>query len=206
MRIGRKTLMLVLSGLLITQLIAQDYEAQIDALKAKSEALYKKMEKAPDKAAYDAALEEYNQVKAELEALVAKANAMQNSDAQAKLAFNQGGSLLKQKEYAEAVKQFDKAIEIDPKYDKAYYMKGYALTRLKDYPEAIAAYEKVLQIDPNDSKTIFALGKLYEVQGEGKFIWDGRLTRRPSMRFLRLFRWTAAIHWHTRAGERRLSS
>jgi superkiller protein 3 len=168
MRFGGKTLLVVCLSLVTVQLVAQDYQAQIDALKAQSEALYKKMEEAPDKAAYDAALEEYNQVKAELEALIEKATAAQNSDAQAKIAFNQGGSLLKQKQYAEAIKQFDKAIEIDPKYDKAYYMKGYALTRLKDYPEAIAAYEKVLQIAPNDSKTIFALGKLYEVQGEGK--------------------------------------
>lgn len=166
--LGHTTVCLVLVTLLLGTLIAQDFQAQIDALEAKRQELYKKMEEAPDTDSYNAAKAEYDQVIADLEAVVEKANAGKNEAALAKQAFNQGGGFLKKKQYVEAVEQFNKAIEKDPEYISAYYMKGYALSRLKNYPEATVSYQKVLELDPKHSNTIFALGKLYEVQGQGK--------------------------------------
>ena len=51
-----------------------------------------------------------------------------------------------------AIADYTKAIEIDPKKDKAYYNRGIAKTKLKDYYGAISDYNKALEIDPNDKK------------------------------------------------------
>jgi len=149
-------------------LFAQDYQAKIDALTQKIEDLSNQMSEVSDKTTYDTLLEEFNSLTKERQELIGQVTAEQDKESQAKIAFNKGGSLLKQRKYDEAVAEFDKAIAIDAKYGKAYYMKGYALTRLKRYAEAAQSYEKVLEINPGDSKAIFALGKLYEAQGEGK--------------------------------------
>ncbi len=44
----------------------------------------------------------------------------------------------------EAIKQYDKAIQINPKYADAYYNKGIALSDLGKKDKAIAEYEKAL--------------------------------------------------------------
>jgi tetratricopeptide (TPR) repeat protein len=53
------------------------------------------------------------------------------------------------KEYSEAIKWYDKAIELDPKYADAWYNKGNALNSLGKYEEAIENFDKALKIDPN---------------------------------------------------------
>ena len=61
---------------------------------------------------------------------------------------NQGSALYNQSKYDEAIKAFDKAIEIDPQLEQAWYYKGMALKGLGKYEEAIQAYDKVLEINP----------------------------------------------------------
>ncbi|NWI20090.1 SGTB protein, partial [Crypturellus soui] len=54
--------------------------------------------------------------------------------------------------YSEAIKDCKRAIEIDPKYSKAYGRLGLALTSANKYEEAITSYQKALDLDPeNDS-------------------------------------------------------
>ena len=50
----------------------------------------------------------------------------------------------------EAIKYFEKALEIDPYHTNSLVAKGTTLDILKRYDEAIECYEKVLEIDPND--------------------------------------------------------
>ena len=164
-------LVITILSISIMAVYAEDYQAQIETLQNKQKELVAQMEEASqanDTNAYNVARDEFNKVKAELQKLKEKITSAQDQESQAKIAFNKGGALLQKRQYEEAVAEFDKAIAINPDYDKAYYMKGYALTRLKRYADATSAYEKALEINPEDSRIIFALGKLYEAQGQGK--------------------------------------
>ena len=49
------------------------------------------------------------------------------------------------------VKYYTKALEINPKYDRAWSFKGFALNNLGRYEEAIICYDKLLEINPNDA-------------------------------------------------------
>ena len=62
---------------------------------------------------------------------------------------NQGEAFLNQGKYPEAVAEFTKAIELDPKLVDAYLLRGVAyLDGLKKYPEAIADLTKAIELDP----------------------------------------------------------
>ncbi|MGD0646127.1 MAG: tetratricopeptide repeat protein [Candidatus Bathyarchaeia archaeon] len=50
-----------------------------------------------------------------------------------------------------AIEQYDKALEISPKNQWAWYNKGVRLGNLGRFEEAIKCYDKALQITPNDS-------------------------------------------------------
>lgn len=50
--------------------------------------------------------------------------------------------------YADAIKFYDKALEIDPKFLCAWVNKGMALSRLGRYQEAISAFDQAIEINP----------------------------------------------------------
>jgi tetratricopeptide (TPR) repeat protein len=62
-----------------------------------------------------------------------------------------GNEYFYKKEYNNAVQYYDKAIEIDPNYDKAWYNKGLALSYLGKHNEAIKCYNKALEIHVNEA-------------------------------------------------------
>jgi len=53
----------------------------------------------------------------------------------------------------EALKCYDKAIEINPNYAKAWFNKGIALSKLGRPDEALKCYDKAIEINPNYAKT-----------------------------------------------------
>lgn len=55
------------------------------------------------------------------------------------------------KEYSEAIKCYDKAIELDPSNFDAWYSKGNVLGELGSYVEAIDCYDKAIEIDPSNA-------------------------------------------------------
>jgi len=67
----------------------------------------------------------------------------------AKKHFDEANRLYHLGKYAEAVKEYDEALAIDPNFKEAHYNKGLALYNLKRYEEAIEEYDKALAIDPN---------------------------------------------------------
>jgi len=75
--------------------------------------------------------------------------------------FEKGVDLAKLKRYEEAIKAYEKAIEINPKDDKAWYNKGFYLTKLKRYEEAIGAYEKAIEINPKEALGYSNMGELF---------------------------------------------
>jgi len=50
-----------------------------------------------------------------------------------------------------ALADASKAIDLDPKYSKAYYRKGQAYNARKEYEAAVEAFEKGMELDPSNS-------------------------------------------------------
>jgi tetratricopeptide (TPR) repeat protein len=61
---------------------------------------------------------------------------------------NKGHDLYMQGKYDEAIKAYDEAIKLDPKYDAAWNNKGIALSLQGKYDEAIKAYDEAIRLDP----------------------------------------------------------
>ena len=64
-----------------------------------------------------------------------------------------------------AVKCYDKALELDPKNIGAWLYKWDSSQGLSKYEEAIACYDKVLEIDPIYANSWYAKGKAFEAIG-----------------------------------------
>ena len=60
-----------------------------------------------------------------------------------------GDDLIKRKKYGEALKIFEKAIEINPDFAEAWNGKGVALDDLKRNEDALEAYDKAIDINPD---------------------------------------------------------
>lgn len=67
------------------------------------------------------------------------------------IAYNNRGSAWDDKGKAEqAVKDFSKAIQVNPEYDAAYYNRSYTLERQGRLPQAIKDMEKAVALVPDD--------------------------------------------------------
>jgi len=64
--------------------------------------------------------------------------------------YNQGTELLKKGQYDQAIANFDKAIEINPRYAEAYNNRGIAYTKKGQYDKAISDYNKAIELDPTN--------------------------------------------------------
>jgi len=61
-------------------------------------------------------------------------------------------------EYDEALKSFDMALKMDPKYVDAWINKGSALHELGMYGDAIAAYDQAIRIEPQNANAWRRMG------------------------------------------------
>jgi tetratricopeptide (TPR) repeat protein len=61
---------------------------------------------------------------------------------------NDGIELLNQEKYEDSIECFDKALELDPNYENAWYNKGYTLCNIGNYLEADECFDKFLEINP----------------------------------------------------------
>ena len=62
---------------------------------------------------------------------------------------NYGNQLWRYEQYDEAVEAFERVIEIDPNFDKAYYAMGLSYRDREDYPQAVTAFIKATETNPN---------------------------------------------------------
>ena len=60
--------------------------------------------------------------------------------------------------YEDAIKCYDKVIEINPEDDKAYNNKGIALANLGKYEDATEEYNKAIEINPEDDTAYYNKG------------------------------------------------
>ena len=64
-------------------------------------------------------------------------------------------------------RSYRKAIEIDPKYAKAYRNMGFALSNLGRKEEAVASYKKAIEIDPKYANAYRNMG--FALSNLGRF-------------------------------------
>jgi tetratricopeptide (TPR) repeat protein len=72
--------------------------------------------------------------------------------------FKKGNTLFKLNRYDEAIRAYDKSIELKPDDDLSWYNKGNALFNLNRYDEAIRAYDKSIELKPDDDLSWFKKG------------------------------------------------
>jgi tetratricopeptide (TPR) repeat protein len=65
------------------------------------------------------------------------------------------------KDYRGAIEALNQALEINPKYAKAYYGRGLVHHELKDYPKALEDYKQAITIDPKLAQVYSNLGIIY---------------------------------------------
>ena len=67
------------------------------------------------------------------------------------------------KQYDEAIKYFNIALELDPNYAEAYCGLGFIYAEGKqDYEEAVKYYSKAIELDPNHALAYYGLGDVYK--------------------------------------------
>lgn len=78
---------------------------------------------------------------------------------------NLGASLLQQGKMAEAIAEFQKAVDLDPKYAAAHLNLAYAYDRHGQVDMAMVQYQKVIDLQPQNLFAHNNLGVLYDKQG-----------------------------------------
>lgn len=63
--------------------------------------------------------------------------------------YNSGVEKVNSQDYAGSIKDFDKAIKLDPKYTDAYYNKGTSKMYTKNYKGALADFDKAIELKPD---------------------------------------------------------
>jgi tetratricopeptide (TPR) repeat protein len=114
------------------------------------------------KLAYELTPEEVDKIKAEM----AKAEERKKSTGEVKEAFDAGLALAQQGKYAEAVVEYNKALEKDP--DQAYIQANLAdaLAKMDKNEEALAAYQKAIALKPDDPAMYTNMGVLLGKMGK----------------------------------------
>ncbi|MDD5687721.1 MAG: tetratricopeptide repeat protein [Elusimicrobia bacterium] len=75
---------------------------------------------------------------------------------------NKGNEVLLDSDLDIAIEEYDKAIELDPKYIEAYIMRGFAYFEKDLYDKAIENYTKVIEINPKNAESYRMRGLVYE--------------------------------------------
>lgn len=57
----------------------------------------------------------------------------------------------------QAVKDYDEAIKIDPKFESALYNQAISYENMKDSPSAIRSYEQLLKINPQHERALYGI-------------------------------------------------
>lgn len=95
-----------------------------------------------------------------------KLKSMQNeTSSDPKHYYDLGNLFVDVQNYADALVQYQKAIDLSPDYKDALLKSGDCYYMLKDYEKATQPFKKVLEIDPQNSEAIGKLGHLYGLLG-----------------------------------------
>ncbi len=80
--------------------------------------------------------------------------------------YNRGNSYLAQRDAIAAIKDYDKAIELNPEYVSSYYNRGSAYSMLGKLESGIADYSKVIELQPEHVAAYFNRANAYVARRE----------------------------------------
>lgn len=95
-------------------------------------------------------------------------DAHENKQEDATMWGNKGNSLVESSMYDDAIKCYDKALEINPGSMEAWNNKGLALARTGRLAEAVHCYDKALEIKAGDSEVMYNKGISLALLGKSK--------------------------------------
>jgi tetratricopeptide (TPR) repeat protein len=103
--------------------------------------------------------------------------------------FSRGLLRLKMKEYAAAVRDFDKAEQLAPGLRSCLVQKGLALEQLGEVDAAFITYRTAIEADPNDPEVHYHVGRMLEAENRYEealqcFISSARLRPSEKLRHL----------------------
>jgi protein O-mannosyl-transferase len=82
--------------------------------------------------------------------------------------YNRGIICMHEKKDADAINDFDKAIELKPDYSNAYNNKGLTLMNLGKLEESLQCYNQAIEFDPKNAEAFYNRGSLYQNQRKNK--------------------------------------
>lgn len=72
-------------------------------------------------------------------------------------------------QYKEAIIDYNKTLELDKEFERAYIQRAFCRCKLKDYKNALADYKTAMSLNPNDARTYLNAGSaLYEMDNKTK--------------------------------------
>jgi tetratricopeptide (TPR) repeat protein len=80
--------------------------------------------------------------------------------------FDQAVKLLLSKNYEGAVAEFTKAVELNPKFDRAYTNRGIAWMEMGEYDRAIDDYDKAIELNPKQFQAYGNRGNAWRYKGD----------------------------------------
>jgi len=102
-------------------------------------------------------------------------------------------------QYKKALKFFEKAVKIDPKYADAYALQGLYYFKLKDYDKAMTAYHLAIKNNANSPNAYNNMGIIYFQRGDVKNAERVyKLALKYNPRFVDAYRNLGAVYGSTR--------
>ena len=85
---------------------------------------------------------------------------------------NRGIAYYKKRQYNEAISDYNKAIELDPKYVEAYFNRGNAYDEKAQYKQAISDFTKTIEINPRFAEAYNNRALSYYFKREYDKAWE----------------------------------
>jgi TolA-binding protein len=105
-----------------------------------------------------------------------------NIPGKARKEFEKGNDAARKRDFAEAVKHYQKAVEIYPQFAAAENNLGFICLQTQDYACAREALEKAVSIDPHLARALLNLGRLKSIEknfGEAESLFQRTLALEP---------------------------
>jgi len=122
----------------------------------------------------------------------------QNESKDAKFYNNRGAAYGEKGHYDQAISDFDQAIEINPRYNKAYNNRGIVYRLKGQYDRAVSDFNKAIEINPLDAEAYNNLAWLFATAKAPGFR-DGKKAVELAMKACELSDWKNAEYVDTLA-------